>query len=87
MVFDWSADAGPPAIRWAAFYSDCEHEVLEVRSGHRVTLTYNLYAVCGSGHLTGHCPTLQPSLLPLFSRMQALLNEPRFMEDGKFAAQ
>jgi hypothetical protein len=29
-------------IEWAAFYADCEHEVLEVTKGHRVTLTYTL---------------------------------------------
>ena len=32
---------GPPP---AAFYSDCEHEVLPVESGARVTLTYSLRA-------------------------------------------
>lgn len=32
----------PPTVRWCAFYSDCRHEVLEVTSGHRVTLTYLL---------------------------------------------
>lgn len=41
-IFDWGNDE-PTSIKWAAFYSDCEHEVLEVQSGHRVTLTYNLY--------------------------------------------
>jgi len=29
-------------VRLVAFYSDCHHEVLPVRSGHRITLTYNL---------------------------------------------
>ena len=44
-VCDWSAEKGD-AVQWAAFYSDCEHEVLEVVSGHRITLTYNLYGMC-----------------------------------------
>lgn len=30
-------------IKWVAFYSDCEHEISEVFSGYRITLTYNLY--------------------------------------------
>jgi len=30
-------------IKWIAFYSDCEHEVLPVKKGYRLTLTYNLY--------------------------------------------
>lgn len=31
------------AIAWAAMYSDCEHEIKPVTTGHRVTLTYNLF--------------------------------------------
>ncbi|KAJ3128733.1 hypothetical protein HK098_003726 [Nowakowskiella sp. JEL0407] len=30
-------------LTWAAFYSDCEHEILPVKSGLRITLTFNLY--------------------------------------------
>ena len=44
-ICDWSAKKGE-AIQLAAFYSDCEHEVLEVISGYRITLTYNLYGKC-----------------------------------------
>ncbi|KAF2840820.1 hypothetical protein M501DRAFT_1010024 [Patellaria atrata CBS 101060] len=53
MTFDWSDKGEKPvnAIQWAAFYSDCEHEVMEVKSGHRVTLTYNLYVTPGAGDL------------------------------------
>ncbi|KAI0276031.1 hypothetical protein BGY98DRAFT_935363 [Russula aff. rugulosa BPL654] len=47
---EWTFDSGPeltterqPSIRYAAFFSDIEHEVTPVISGHRVTLTYNLY--------------------------------------------
>lgn len=32
----------PGEVRYAAFYADCEHEVLPVSSGHRVCLVYNL---------------------------------------------
>ncbi|TFK66432.1 hypothetical protein BDN72DRAFT_823423 [Pluteus cervinus] len=32
-----------PFAAWIAFYSDVEHEVTPVVSGHRVTLTYNLF--------------------------------------------
>ena len=28
--------------RWAAFYTDCQHELMPLRSGHRVALVYNL---------------------------------------------
>ncbi|KAL6043448.1 Fe2OG dioxygenase domain-containing protein [Balamuthia mandrillaris] len=39
-------DLGGPRcqVKWAAFYSDCEHEILPVTEGHRITLTYNLYS-------------------------------------------
>src|SRR4051794_39127204 len=29
-------------LQWAAFYSDCLHEVLPVKSGIRVTITYSI---------------------------------------------
>lgn len=73
MTFDWSnrrEDQHAANIRWAAFYSDCQHEVLEVTSGHRLTLTYNLYAVQGAGRLTGVSRTLNPANLPLFQVMK-----------------
>lgn len=49
---EWSVDAaseifdsdGAPRIVYIAFYGDVTHEVCEVTSGHRVTLTWNIYA-------------------------------------------
>ncbi|KAF8479494.1 hypothetical protein DFH94DRAFT_743949, partial [Russula ochroleuca] len=32
-----------PSIGYVAFFSDVEHEVALVTSGHRITSTYNLY--------------------------------------------
>ena len=47
---EWTFDPGKvlaaadqPSIGYVAFFSDIEHEVTPVVSGHRVTLTYNLY--------------------------------------------
>ncbi|KAK8066018.1 hypothetical protein PG997_012765 [Apiospora hydei] len=84
-TFDWSTthnnkdDPNRHAVaHWAAFYSDCEHEVLEVTRGHRITLTYNLYAVRGFGRLTGAAlsPTpLNPTHLPLFETIQRTLSQ------------
>lgn len=45
-TFDSAAavsSAPAPSIGFVAFFSDVEHEVTPVESGHRVTLTYNLY--------------------------------------------
>ncbi|KAF9474004.1 hypothetical protein BDN70DRAFT_885332 [Pholiota conissans] len=38
-----SSSPKTPYAAFAAFFSDVEHEVTEVTSGHRVSLTYNLY--------------------------------------------
>jgi hypothetical protein len=37
------SEQSQPSIGYVAFYSDVEHEVTLVKSGYRVTLTYNLY--------------------------------------------
>jgi predicted 2-oxoglutarate/Fe(II)-dependent dioxygenase YbiX len=39
----WKAFRGSKtAVSLVAFYADCQHEVLKVKSGYRITLTYNL---------------------------------------------
>jgi hypothetical protein len=71
------------SIQWAVFYSDCEHEVLPVTSGHRITLTYKLYV---SEHLGGifhpQFPTADPKLYPLFQSISSMLSSPAFMKNG-----
>lgn len=32
-----------PSLAYIAFYSDVEHEVMPIKSGYRITVTYNLY--------------------------------------------
>jgi hypothetical protein len=40
---DWKAyRRSRDSLSLVAFYADCQHEVLKVRSGYRITLTYNL---------------------------------------------
>ena len=40
---DWKAHRGSrDALSLVAFYADCQHEVLKLKSGYRITLTYNL---------------------------------------------
>ncbi|KAF6829211.1 oxidoreductase [Colletotrichum musicola] len=65
-----------PMIQWAAFYSDCEHEVHEVTSGHRVTVTYNLYATKAA--MCTSLSSLDPESLPLYNDIRALVTDPRF---------
>ena len=45
-VFDFSKHSGDTSrIQWAAFYSDCVHEVKPIVEGHRVTITYSIIAL------------------------------------------
>jgi hypothetical protein len=44
VIAEMSDVSGSPNMRWCAFFSDVEHEVLPVMSGFRVTLTYDLIA-------------------------------------------
>ena len=85
MTFDWgmsSPKAANPAIHWAAFYSDCEHEVMRVTEGHRITLTYNLYYTLGLGGLAGKSPAMHVQSLPLFQYVREVLNRADFMTHG-----
>jgi hypothetical protein len=43
MVAPYSRTQTTTSIAYITFFSDVEHEVSEVTSGHRVTITYNLY--------------------------------------------
>ena len=78
-----------PTIGYVAFFSDIEHEVAPVTSGHRITLTYNLYfddiggPVSGDDAVSKHL--VPPQLLnqDRFSEaFKALLGNPEFMADG-----
>lgn len=70
------------SIRWAAFYSDCEHEVLEVTAGHRVTLTYNLFLAASSG--SARATILQPELLPLTRQLKSCLDDHEMWPHGGY---
>ncbi len=83
VTYDWSmTDEAQPVIRWAAFYSDCEHEVLEVTAGHRVTLTYNLFAVPHRTRFEGKTEGLDVTGLPLYHAVKDALDDPKFLPQG-----
>ena len=82
-VWDWSNETAE-SIEWVAFYSDCEHEVHEVQSGHRVTLTYNLYVHERLGAVLRRHPTTRAESYPLFLKVKELLADPGFLSRGKF---
>ena len=62
------AAATEPSICFVAFFSDIEHEVLPVTSGHRVTLTYNL-------HFRAQCNIPRALSGPFHEKLKAKLIE------------
>ncbi|KAF5011843.1 hypothetical protein FDECE_2075 [Fusarium decemcellulare] len=84
--FDWASSSGSSnsSIQWAAFYSDCEHEVLPVTSGHRITLTYNLYITRGNTQLSREPNALDITQTPLYRQLEGLLNDKDFLPDGGY---
>ncbi|KAI0668259.1 hypothetical protein C8Q78DRAFT_980479 [Trametes maxima] len=90
---DWTFDAAsllsaaPNSIAFAAFFSDVDHEVLRVTSGHRVTVTYNLYwaTTDDSGVPTPGLTVIEPANANAPKVEQALaafLNDPDVLPDG-----
>lgn len=98
---EWVFDSGkllsdpglPPSIAYAAFFSDVDHEVTLVESGHRVSATYNLYfspskPTPASATVTDSAARLRvlhpigenPS--EVSNALQALLAEPTFLPNG-----
>ena len=51
VVYSWGEGAAAGEVQWAAFFSDCVHEVLPVTAGHRVTLAYDLFSRPGKAPL------------------------------------
>ncbi|KAK3380993.1 hypothetical protein B0H63DRAFT_560784 [Podospora didyma] len=89
VTFDWGASATgggavDAAVHWAAFYSDCEHEVLELIEGHRITLTYNLYFSLGIGDMAKNSLSTDIQNLPLYHKVKDTLAEPDFMPEGGY---
>ena len=84
--FDWGSE-NPTGIQWAAFYSDCEHEVLEVTSGHRITLAYNLFwSPDGRVRMADQVNVVNPVSLHLFKALEALWKCDDFLPNGKQTA-
>ena len=92
---EWSFDSGKalaaveqPTIGYVAFFSDIEHEVAPVISGHRITLTYNLYfdddgPVSENDVVSEHLiPPQLPNQEGFREAFKLLLENPEFMADG-----
>jgi hypothetical protein len=85
---EWSFDAASvlaecqdPHIAYVALYSDIEHEVSMVKSGHRISVTYNLYYDDDAGARTIPV-SLSPNALALKKTLDALLLDSSFLPEG-----
>lgn len=81
-----------PSIAFITFFSDVEHEVTPVTSGHRVTLTYNLYfgdieidsgeSQPGITTRTSLAPVMSSGKQLFRSTFEDLLNNQEFLPHG-----
>ncbi|KAI0628918.1 hypothetical protein C8Q77DRAFT_1220728 [Trametes polyzona] len=75
-----------PRVAYIAFYGDTEHEVTEVTSGHRVTITYNLYYVEDTElNRMENVHVMQPvgsNHHEVKSTLSSLLDDPGFLPNG-----
>jgi hypothetical protein len=70
-------------IQWAAFYSDCEHEIKAISKGTRLTLIYDLYIREEKGDIASPNAIVDYRTLPIYGYVKSLVEEPGFMKDGK----
>jgi len=100
-TFDWSTSGRkdhPHDLHWIFFYADIEHEILPVKTGYRVTVSYHIFGsretepgpfTRGSESddlRTDVLPTgnlnLQYKLTPLFSTLISSYKDPKFLPKG-----
>ncbi|KAG5636142.1 hypothetical protein H0H81_008998 [Sphagnurus paluster] len=85
-TFDSAAltrDEPTPSIVYIAFYSDVDHEVALVTSGHRVTLTYNLFLDPIPGKIVpSSVVPVAPDDSLLRDALKVALDDPSFLPDG-----
>jgi hypothetical protein len=88
LKLDFAEKSTEATIQWAAFYSDCEHEVLTVTSGHRITLTYNLFSTpLFPARLAGlSTPIINAEWMPLYGTLGQALESPSFFPNGRVLA-
>ena len=71
-----------PCVGYVAFFSDVEHEVLKVRSGQRVTLTYNLYFTNKTRNLIPSISVPAAHENAFLGALYALMSDPTVLPDG-----
>lgn len=78
-TFNWGSS---DRIEWAAFFSNLEHEVEEVTSGQRVTLTYNLYWHASEKEDQALPPPVTIESLPMYGELKKILGFGGFLPNS-----
>jgi hypothetical protein len=87
---EWSFDSASEVIKagststvgFVAFFSDVEHEVAPVTSGHRLTLTYNLYLETKSYSEIQKTEVKLGNYARVKTNLQELLGDSSFLPEG-----
>ncbi|KAI9331731.1 hypothetical protein BDR26DRAFT_662449 [Obelidium mucronatum] len=86
--FDWGASTeakdstNTHLIQWAAFFSDCPHEISPIVSGTRITLTYNLFKRNPAEKVLLDAEMSLPRDCTLLTKFKTHLSEQSFFEHG-----
>ncbi|PYH92399.1 hypothetical protein BO71DRAFT_457421, partial [Aspergillus ellipticus CBS 707.79] len=79
--YDWSP-RGDSTIQWAAFYSDCEHEMNTVTECNRITLAYNLHVTkMTRPEIELYKTIVDPETFPSHEKIRQHLADPEFMTE------
>ena len=76
------AQQDKPSIAYVAFFSDVEHEVMPVISGHRVTITYNLYYTPDEPEPSATLNQVSTNEQSFKAALQAALDDQSFLPTG-----
>ncbi|KAG8918215.1 hypothetical protein FRC00_012737, partial [Tulasnella sp. 408] len=87
VTIDWSkptpSDASSMSLPWVFFYSDVEHEILPVASGHRLTLAYDIFATDTVRYRAPSDPErIDSRSIELFNVLNAALKDEQFLNKG-----
>ncbi|KAG8978868.1 hypothetical protein FRB90_008286, partial [Tulasnella sp. 427] len=89
VTIDWSgtssslSDQSSLKLPWIFFYSDVEHEILPVTSGHRLTIAYDIFATDTVRYrVPGNPEKVNTQLLDLYNVLNAALKDGEFLVNG-----
>ncbi|KAK8845327.1 hypothetical protein IAR55_006040 [Kwoniella newhampshirensis] len=79
-TFDW-ANQVKDSIAWGFLFSDCEHEVLPVKSGIRITIAYDIY-ISRELSMKKDKTILDTRLEPMRRCLRTLIDDVSFLPEG-----